>query len=359
VILSPPLRKLALTVHLTSSVGWIGAVLSYLALGVAAVTSSDVQTIRAAWTAMDLTGWWLIVPLAIAALLTGLVMSLGTRWGLFCHYWVLISLALTLVCTAVLLLHMPTVGTMAAFAQTADLAELRALGGDLVHPGIGLALLLLITGLNVFKPAGLTPYGWRKQRQERKALPADVGRGRPAAVADRQPVRTTRSASTIATLATRAGFFTFHFAEMWLAMMFGMALFMVTTISLAALSNAALSEPVSLGFQATMSLSMVVSMAAWMRVRGCAWRECGEMTSAMLLPTVAGLVLLSLNVPAAQLWISSNQHILMLACMFAYMLYRREHYTRGYSLFAPIRPPTTDPLSAAQGYRPAAHLEAP
>lgn len=81
--LSPAVRKLALTVHLTSSVGWIGAVLAYLALGAAAATSSDPQTVRAAWTAMDLTGWWVIVPLALAALLTGLVMSLGTHWASF------------------------------------------------------------------------------------------------------------------------------------------------------------------------------------------------------------------------------------------------------------------------------------
>jgi len=359
VTLSPPLRKLALTVHLTSSVGWIGAVVAYLALGVAAVTSSDVQTIRAAWTAMDLTGWWVIVPLAIAALITGLVMSLGTRWGLFRHYWVLISLGLTLVCTAVLLLHMPTVSTMAAFAQTADVAELRALGGDLVHPGIGLVLLLLITGLNVYKPAGLTPYGWRKQRQERNAFPTSGMRDRPAPVAERQPVRNTRSASTIRTLATRAGYFTFHFAEMWLAMIFGMALFMVATISLAALSNAPLSEPASLGFQAAMSVFMVAPMAASMRLRGCAWRECGEMSAAMLLPTVAALVLLALNLREAQVWISSNQHLLMLASMLGYMLYRREYYTRGYSLVAPVRRPTADPLSAAEGNRPAAPLEAP
>jgi hypothetical protein len=359
VTLSPPLRKFALTVHLTSSVGWIGAVVAYLALGVAAVTSSDVQTIRAAWTAMDLTGWWVIVPLAIAALLTGLVMSLGTRWGLLRHYWVLISLGLTLVCTAVLLLHMPTVSTMAAFGQAADLAELHALGGDLVHPGIGLVLLLLITGLNVYKPAGLTPYGWRKQRQERNALPSSAGHGRPAPVAERQPIRNTRSASTIRTLAARSGYFILHFAEMWLAMMFGMALFMVATISLAALSNAALSAPTSLGFQATMSLFMVAPMAGWMRIRGCAWRECGEMSAAMLLPTVAAPVLLLVTLPEPQQWISSNQHFLMLACMLAYMLYRREHYTRGYSLFARDRRPTADLAVVAQGNRPAAHLEAP
>jgi hypothetical protein len=119
---------------LTSSVGWIGAVVAYLALGVAAVTSSDTQTIRSAWTGVELTGWWVIAPLSIAAL----VMSLGTRWGLFRHYWILISLALTVVCTAVLLLHMPTVSAMASLAPTADDADLRALGGDLFHPTVGL-----------------------------------------------------------------------------------------------------------------------------------------------------------------------------------------------------------------------------
>ncbi len=168
-ILTPGIRKFALTVHLTCSVGWIGAVVAYLALGVAAVTSADTQTVRAAWTGMDVTGWWVIVPLAIAALLTGFVMSLGTHWGLLRHYWVLISLALTTLCTVVLVLHMPTVSAMARLAQSLEGADLRALGGDLFHPGVGLLLLLAITGLNVYKPAGLTPYGWRKQRELRSA----------------------------------------------------------------------------------------------------------------------------------------------------------------------------------------------
>ena len=84
--MTPGLRKFALTAHLTSSVGFIGAVVAYLTLGVAAVTSQDAQTVRAAWIAMELTGWFVIVPLALAALLTGLVMSLGTPWGLFQHY---------------------------------------------------------------------------------------------------------------------------------------------------------------------------------------------------------------------------------------------------------------------------------
>ena len=166
--MAPGLRKLVLTVHLTSSVGWIGAVVAYLALGVSAVTSQDAQTVRAAWIAMELIGWLVLVPVALAALLTGLVMSLGTPWGLFRHYWILITLVLTILSTVVLLLHMPTVSSLADVARGADGADLAGLGGDLLHPGVGLLVLLVIMGLNVYKPRGLTPYGWRRQQERRK-----------------------------------------------------------------------------------------------------------------------------------------------------------------------------------------------
>jgi hypothetical protein len=165
--MTPPVRKLALSAHLTFSVGWIGGVVAYLALGVSAVTSQDVQTVRAAWTAMELTGWYVIVPLAIASLLTGLVMAVGTKWGLFRHYWVLISFVLTVFATVVLLLHMPTVSSMADVAQAAEGAKLDELGGDLGHPGIGLVVLLVVQVLNLYKPPGMTRYGWRKQQEQR------------------------------------------------------------------------------------------------------------------------------------------------------------------------------------------------
>jgi hypothetical protein len=166
-ILTPPLRKFVLAVHITCSVGWIGAVVAYLVLGLSAVTSSDALTVRAAWIAMELTGWFAIVPLALAALLTGLIISLGTPWGLFRHYWVLISLGLTVLATVVLLLHMPTVSATADMVRTADSTHLSGLGGDLFHPSVGLLILLVITVLNIYKPRGVTPYGWRKQREQR------------------------------------------------------------------------------------------------------------------------------------------------------------------------------------------------
>jgi hypothetical protein len=169
-IMTPRLRKFALAAHLTFSVGWIGTVVAYLALGVAAVTSQDAQTVRAAWIAMELTGWYVIVPLALASLLTGLVMALGTKWGLFRHYWVLFSLALTILATVVLVVHMPDVSVLADVAQEAEGASLDRLGGDLLHPGLGLVVLLVIQVLNVYKPQGITRYGWRKQQEERRRI---------------------------------------------------------------------------------------------------------------------------------------------------------------------------------------------
>jgi hypothetical protein len=165
------LRKFTLTLHLIASVGWIGAVVAYLALGIAAASSYNAETIRAAWLAMDLIGRFVIIPLALSALLTGLVMSLGTPWGLFRHYWVLITLGLTIVATIVLLLHMPTVSTLANVARDGAGAGTGGLGGDLFHAAGGLLVLLLITVLNVYKPRGLTPYGWRKQHERRVVSP--------------------------------------------------------------------------------------------------------------------------------------------------------------------------------------------
>jgi hypothetical protein len=130
---------------------------------------------------MELIGWYLIVPLALASLLTGFVMSLGTPWGLFRHYWVLISLVLTVVATGVLLRHMPTVSVFARVAaetDSADVGGLRAaLRGELLHAGVGLLVLLVIEVLNVYKPQGMTAYGRRRVPQ---AALSSLGHGRAA-----------------------------------------------------------------------------------------------------------------------------------------------------------------------------------
>ena len=163
-------RRFALTAHVTASVGWLGAVVAFLALAVAGLTSRNAQIVRAAYLAMDLTAWFVIVPLSFASLLTGLVQSLGTTWGLIRHYWVLIKLLLTVLATIVLLVHMQPISRVAGLAAVTSISssDLRGVRIQIVaDAGAALLLLLVTTTLGVYKPRGMTPYGWRKKDERR------------------------------------------------------------------------------------------------------------------------------------------------------------------------------------------------
>jgi hypothetical protein len=169
--MTPRLGKFALTAHVTSSVGWLGAVAGFLALAIAGLTSQDAQMVRAAYLAMELTGWFVIIPLSLASLLTGLVQSLGTAWGLFRHYWILVKLLINILATIVLLLHMQPTSLLAGVAAETTLssADHRGLRIQLVaDAGAALLVLLVATTLAVYKPQGMTPYGRRKEHEQRK-----------------------------------------------------------------------------------------------------------------------------------------------------------------------------------------------
>lgn len=173
--MTPGVRKLALTAHVTASVGWLGGVTGALALAVVGLTSGDAQRVRAAYVALELIASLVLVPLAFASLLTGLVQSLGTAWGLFRHYWVVAKLLMNVVATAILLLYTRTLGNLADMAETTrpgdDSSGLRD-PSPLLHAGGALLLLVLATALAVYKPRGLTPYGWRRRQDERRGDPA-------------------------------------------------------------------------------------------------------------------------------------------------------------------------------------------
>jgi hypothetical protein len=68
--------------------------------------------------------------------------------------------------------NMQTVSYFAGIAAETDRADVGALRGglpgELLHAGVGLLVLLVIQALNVYKPQGMTPYGWRKQHEQRK-----------------------------------------------------------------------------------------------------------------------------------------------------------------------------------------------
>jgi hypothetical protein len=161
-VTGPQARRVLLLIHIVCSLGWIGGVVAYLAVGVAAAVTSDELTVRSAWVAMEIIGWYALVPLAVASLATGVVMSVITPWGLLRYYWVVISLLFTVLSTVVLILHMPDVSAITAMARTTE--DVGHLGSDLMHPSIGLVVLLVVAVLNTFKPKGMTRRGQRFNR---------------------------------------------------------------------------------------------------------------------------------------------------------------------------------------------------
>ena len=152
--MGPALRKLTLTAHVTASVGWLGAVTAFLGLAVAGVTAEDGETVRGVYVAMDVTGRYVVLPLCLASLLTGLVQSLGTTWGLFRHYWVLAKLFINVFATVVLVTYLPSLDRRTSSPSA------------VLHAGAALVLLLVATTLSVYKPRGLTPYGWRRPQEQ-------------------------------------------------------------------------------------------------------------------------------------------------------------------------------------------------
>lgn len=160
--MTPRFRKAALTAHVASSVGFLGAVAAFLALAIAGLNSQNSQLVRAAYLMMEFAGWFVIVPLCFASLLTGVIQALATPWGVFQHYWIVAKLFINIFAAIVLLTYMPTLRFFAS------LAEVTSYGGDasavrsaspVIHAGAALLLLLTATTLSVYKPSGRVQYG--------------------------------------------------------------------------------------------------------------------------------------------------------------------------------------------------------
>jgi hypothetical protein len=80
-MMTPALRRFTFTTHITSSMGWVGAALAFLALAVIGFTSDAPLKVRGAYLLMAPAAWFVLVPLAHASLLSGIVLSLGSTWA--------------------------------------------------------------------------------------------------------------------------------------------------------------------------------------------------------------------------------------------------------------------------------------
>ena len=158
------LRRLMLTAHIASSVGAMGAVAAFLALALVGLGGGEPQAAASAYQAMEVIAWVVILPLVVASLITGLVQSLGSEWGVFRHYWVVAKLGINVLAAGILLLHMRPIGILARAAESH-----ASIDGNLskvqvqlaVNAAAAILVLMVATALSIYKPRGLTPFGAR------------------------------------------------------------------------------------------------------------------------------------------------------------------------------------------------------
>lgn len=152
--LSRPVRRLTLVLHVAVSVGWLGMDAVLLVLGATALLSADPELTRACYLAMDAAGGRLLIPVSLLALVTGVVLGLGTPWGLVRYWWVLAKLVVTAVAATLSIFALRSQLAEAAGTPVADLGRLEQT--LVAAPSVALVLYLSTTALSVLKPWGRT-----------------------------------------------------------------------------------------------------------------------------------------------------------------------------------------------------------
>ncbi|MFD7321320.1 DUF2269 family protein [Streptomyces sp. NPDC059875] len=152
--LKRPARRALLVVHVAVSVAWLGLSAGLLTLGITAWTTGDPSLTAASYRAMKVFADWLLAPVAVTTLVSGLVLSLGTPWGLARHRWVWIKFWITLATAAATVFALRPEIEHAAAAGVPDASLVAA-------PAVSTTAYLFMTAISVLKPWGLTRRGCR------------------------------------------------------------------------------------------------------------------------------------------------------------------------------------------------------
>lgn len=155
--LRPRMRKGLLVVHIASAGAWIGI---DVVMGVIIFTAlrADDATRALCYRALELFAGWPLIATGLVCLASGVILGLGTVYGLVRYWWVVIKLALNVVLVALVPIALrPEVIEKAEQGRrfAADLPATLAVGDLLFPPIVSPGALLVATILAVFKPWGL------------------------------------------------------------------------------------------------------------------------------------------------------------------------------------------------------------
>ncbi|MCP2168070.1 hypothetical protein LX83_004944 [Goodfellowiella coeruleoviolacea] len=146
-----------LLAHVVVSVGWIGVELCLLTLALTGLAGTDPALVESAYRAAGLLAGAFYLPVSVLALVTGVVLGLGTKWGLVRFSWVAIKLVLnTALVVGGNLLVVPMFGTAARLAAQGRVVGFANQPSLVSAMCVGLTLLTAATALSVLKPWGRT-----------------------------------------------------------------------------------------------------------------------------------------------------------------------------------------------------------
>lgn len=94
--LSQRARKVWLTLHVGISVGWLGLSLAMITLAFTGLLAETHAVRHGAYELMHIIDLTIVIPSVVLSIITGLVVALGTPWGLLKHWWVLVKFVIAL-----------------------------------------------------------------------------------------------------------------------------------------------------------------------------------------------------------------------------------------------------------------------
>ncbi|WP_434445104.1 hypothetical protein [Lentzea sp. E54] len=155
--LSGPARKGVLLMHILSAAAWLGIDLALGILVVVALSTEDVGTAGVAIQAIGLFAIWPMLGASVVCMISGVVLGLGSKYGLVRYWWVAIKLVLNVGMSLLIAFSLrPGVEEAARIGERMLAGDPAAVApSDMMYPVVVAPTLLLIAYfLSVFKPWG-------------------------------------------------------------------------------------------------------------------------------------------------------------------------------------------------------------